>query len=110
MGKRKVVEYLKGGASVFGNWFHSLDAHAAVKVTTALYRLEQGNISNVKTVGEGGSEYKIYFGPGIRIYFGQDGYEFVILLGGGTKKMQRKEIKEAQMLWTQYKKEKKIKK
>jgi putative addiction module killer protein len=110
MGKRIIVEYLKGGASVFGNWFQSLDAHAAVKVTTALYRLEQGNFSNVKPVGEGVSEYKIDFGPGIRIYFGQDGDEFVILLGGGTKKMQRKEIKEAQMLWTQYKKEKKIKK
>jgi putative component of toxin-antitoxin plasmid stabilization module len=56
MGKRKVIEYLKGGASVFGNWFHSLDAHSAAKVTTALYRLEQGNFSNVKSVGEGVSE------------------------------------------------------
>ena len=50
------------------------------------------------------------YGPGIRIYFGEDGDELVILLGGGTKKMQRKDIKEAQMLWTQYKKEKKLKK
>ena len=110
MGKRKVVEYLKGGASVFGNWFHSLDAHTAAKVTTALYRLEQGNFSNVKSVGEGVSEYKIDFGPGIRVYFGQDGDELVILLGGGTKKMQRKDIKETQMLWAQYKKETKLKK
>jgi putative addiction module killer protein len=110
MSKRKVVEYLRGGASVFGNWFYSLDAQTAAKVTTALYRLEQGNFSNVKPVGEGVSEYKINFGPGIRIYFGEDGDELVILLGGGTKKMQRKDIKEAQMLWTQYKKEKKLKK
>jgi putative addiction module killer protein len=64
----------------------------------------------VKSVGEGVSEYKIDFGPGIRVYFGQDGDELVILLGGGTKKMQRKEIKENRMLWAQYKKEKKLKK
>ncbi|NCO68653.1 MAG: addiction module protein [Nitrospirae bacterium CG_4_10_14_0_8_um_filter_41_23] len=110
MGKKKVVEYLKEGSSVFGNWFHGLDAHAAAKVTTALYRLEQGNFSNVKSVGESVSEYKIDFGPGLRIYFGQDGDELVILLEGGKKKMQGKDIREAQMLWAQYKSEKKQKK
>ncbi len=86
MGRIRVVEYLKDGESVFGRWFNILDAHASAKVTTALYRLEQGNFSNVKSVGKGVSEYKIDFGPCYRIYFGQDGYELVILLGGGSKK------------------------
>jgi|SRR3989304_4892613 putative addiction module killer protein len=103
MAGRKVVEYLREGASPFGTWFFGLDAHAAAKVAAALYRLEQGNFSNVKAVGKGVSEYKIDFGPGYRIYFGQEGEEVVILLGGGTKKTQEKDIRTAQMLWAEYK-------
>jgi putative addiction module killer protein len=103
---RKVVEYLSKGSSPFGEWFSGLDAHAAAKVTSALYRLEQGNFSNVKTVGRGVAEYKIDFGPGYRIYFGQEGNEVVILLGGGSKKSQEKDIKTAQKLWLEYKTEK----
>ena len=110
MTARKVVEYVRKGASPFGAWFSSLDAHAAAKVAAALYRLEQGNISNVKSVGKGVAEYKIDFGPGYRIYFGQEGDEVVILLGGGSKKTQEKDIKIAQMLWLEYKIEKARKK
>lgn len=103
MANRKVVEYVKGGSSPFAGWFSALDAHAAAKVTAALYRLEQGNFSNVKSVGKGVSEYKIDFGPGYRIYFGQEGGELVILLGGGVKKTQEKDIYTAQTLWAEYK-------
>lgn len=66
MAERKVVEYLREGFSPFGKWFAGLDDRAAAKVTVALYRLEQGNFSNVKSVGKGVSEYKIEFGPGYR--------------------------------------------
>ena len=59
MEKIKVVEYFKDGVSSFGEWFNRLDPHAAAKAATALYRLEQGNFSNVKSVGKGVSEYKI---------------------------------------------------
>lgn len=104
MEKIKVVEYLKDGLSFFEKWFNGLDAHAAAKVTTALYRLEQGNFSHVKAVGKGVSEYKIDFGPGYRIYFGQEGNYLIILLGGGSKKTQNKDIEKAQLLWAQYKK------
>ena len=110
MEKIKVVEYLKNGISVFGKQFNSLDAHAAAKVTTALYRLEQGNLSNVKSVGKGVSEYKIDFGPGYRIYFAHEGSYLIILLGGGSKKTQSKDIRKAQLLWAQYKTDKKLKK
>lgn len=75
MVNRKVIEYVKAGSSPFSGWFSALDAHAAAKVATALYRLEQGNFSNVKSIGKGVSEYKIDFGPGYRIYFGQEGDE-----------------------------------
>ncbi len=102
----KVAEYVRDGESVFGKWFLTLDATAAAKLTTALYRLEQGNFSNVKSVGKGVSEYRIYFGPGYRIYFGRSGYELIILVGGGTKKTQKKDIEKAQMFWAEYKKRK----
>lgn len=108
MTKRKVVEYVRKSTSPFGAWFSRLDGHAAAKVVVALYRLEQGNYSNVKAIGKGISEYKIDFGPGYRIYFGQDGNELVILLGGGSKKTRQKGIKTAQMLWADYKARKEI--
>ncbi len=110
MANIKVVEYLQNGVSVFEKWFDGLDALAAAKVATALYRLEQGNFSNVKSVGQGVSECKIDFGPGYRIYFGREGNRLVILLGGGSKKTQSRDIRNAQSLWAQYKTEKKKRK
>ena len=103
MSKRKVVEYLRERSSPFGKWFEGLDPQAAAKVAVALYRLEQGNLSKVKSVGKGVSEYKVDFGPGYRVYFGQEGAEVIILLGGGSKKSQQKDIKTAQILWAEYK-------
>lgn len=79
---------------------------AAAKVAIALVRMEQGNLSNVKGVGAGVSEYGMDFGPGYRIYFGMDGDTLVILLGGGTKKRQGKDIEAAQSLWREYKQRK----
>jgi len=102
-GTLRVVEYLEGGTSPFGRWFAALNAPAAAKVTTALYRLEQGHRSNVKSVGKGVSEYKIDFGPGYRIYFGQEGDALIILLGGGSKKTQTGDIQIAQARWAAYK-------
>ena len=80
---------------------------AAAKVTIALTRMEQGNFSNAKGVGAGVYEYKIDFGPGYRIYFGRDGERIVILIGGGTKKRQNKDIQAVQACWADYKQRKK---
>jgi putative addiction module killer protein len=103
----KVREYLDvNGRSFFAKWFGGLNAPAAAKVTTALVRIEQGNFSNAKSVGSGVYEYKIDFGPGYRIYFGKDGETIVILLGGGTKKHQDKDIEIAQYHWNEYKRRK----
>ena len=68
--------------------------------------MEQGNLSNAKGVGAGVSEFRIDFGPGYRIYFGKDGDTLIILLGGGTKKRQKKDIEVAQTLWRKYKQRK----
>jgi len=99
----RVTEYLEGGVSPFGRWFEGLNAPAAAKVATAIYRLEQGHRANVKPVGKGVSEYRIDFGPGYRIYFGQDGDTLIILLGGGSKKTQAGDIRIAQARWAAYK-------
>ncbi|MEX2354091.1 MAG: type II toxin-antitoxin system RelE/ParE family toxin [Gammaproteobacteria bacterium] len=104
---RNVTEYIdEYGYSPFGKWFSSINPVAAAKVSTALYRLQQGNTSNTKSVGKGVFEYKIDFGAGYRVYFGQDGAICVILLCGGTKKCQTADIKQACRYWADYKKRK----
>ncbi len=103
-----VREYLAAdGSSPYRKWFNSLNAQAAAKVAIASTRIEQGNLSNAKSVGAGLHEYCIDFGPGYRIYFGRDGDRLVILLGGGTKKRQQEDIRRAQALWVDYKRRKK---
>ena len=83
-----------------------LNAAAAAKVAVALARLEQGNLSNAKGVGEGVLEYRINFGPGYRVYFGRDGEVVVILLTGGTKKRQQRDIDAATAMWADYRRRK----
>ena len=95
-----------GGLQPFAEWFADLDPVARAKVTRALARLEQGNFSNVKPVGEGVIEYRIDFGPGYRVYFGRDGEALVILLMGGTKKRQQRDIDAAHAYWQDYKQRK----
>jgi putative addiction module killer protein len=92
----------------FAVWFADLDPVARAKVTRAIARMEQGNLSNAKSVGEGVLEYKIDFGPGYRVYFGRDGNALIILLTGGTKKRQQRDIKTATDYWRDYKQSRRI--
>jgi putative addiction module killer protein len=99
----KIREYIDPqGRSPYAIWFDGLNARAAAKVATALVRMEQGNLSSVKGVRAGVSECRIDFGPGYRVYFGKDGDTLIILLGGGTKKRQQKDIEAPQDLWREY--------
>jgi len=103
----RVVVYLDAtGRSTFTKWFEELNSEAAAKVTTALYRMGQGNFSNVEGVGGGVFEYRINFGPGYRIYFGKDGEKLVVLLGGSAKKRQQQAIHAAAQSWMDYKRRK----
>jgi len=100
----EIREYIdRQGRSAYANWFNGLNAQAAARLVTALIRLEKGNLSNVKGVGEGVFEYRIDFGPGYRIYFGKEEDTLIVLLGGGTKKRQQKDIENARMMWKEYK-------
>ena len=99
----EIREYLdRAGRSPYGTWVANLNALAAAKIAIAAYRLSQENFSNVKGVGGGVYERKIDFGPGYRIYFGKDGERLIILLGGGTKKRQQRDIEEAITRWRDY--------
>ncbi len=91
------------GTSPFEKWFVGIDIAAAAKVSVAISRIEQGHVSNVKTVGDGVLEYRIDWGPGYRLYFGRDGAAIVILLTGGTKQRQQRDIEAAKALWSDYK-------
>lgn len=71
-------------------------------MSRALTQLELGG-GDLKALGEGVAELRIDYGPGYRVYFGQDGETLVILLCGGTKKRQQKDIDRAKALWAEYK-------
>lgn len=99
----EVRYYVDGhGRSPFAKWFADLDSIARAKVAAAIARLEQGNVSRVKLLGAGVLEYKIDFGPGYRVYFGRVGETLVILLTGGTKKRQQRDIDTAVAFWRDY--------
>jgi len=99
----RLVEYVrKDGSSPFRAWFEGLDSQATTKVAVATLRLESGNTSSIKAIGKI-AEYRIDWGPGYRVYLGRDGAELIILLGGGTKRHQDRDIARAAMLFAEYK-------
>ena len=103
----EVLEYItEDEKSPFAVWFSRLGPQAAAKIAVALIRMEQGNLSNCKSLGGGLWENKLVFGPGYRLYFGKSGEKIVILLTGGTKGSQSKDIKKAKSYWQDYKKRK----
>lgn len=109
MGHELVELLLPDGTSPFARWFASLDAIAAAKVRVALSRMEGGNLSAVKWF-RGIGECRIDWGPGYRIYLAKDGQTLILLLGGGTKSRQQKEIDGALEAWEQYKRRKTLQK
>ncbi|MHB8303679.1 MAG: type II toxin-antitoxin system RelE/ParE family toxin [Acidobacteriaceae bacterium] len=103
----EVREYIDAqGRTPYRNWLVKLDAGTRARVIAAVLRMEHGNFSAAKCVGSGLSELRLDFGPGYRVYFGSDGKQLVILLGGGSKKRQQADIDAARALWTEYKKRK----
>jgi putative addiction module killer protein len=71
-----------------------------------LVQLSLGNLSEVKSVGGGVFERRLDFGPGYRLYFGRDGEGLIILLAGGTKSRQQRDIESARQYWEDYKRRK----
>ncbi|MBE2231942.1 MAG: type II toxin-antitoxin system RelE/ParE family toxin [Anaerolinea sp.] len=81
---------------VYANWFARLrDRQARARIDVRIRRLSLGNPGDVRPVGEGVSELRIDYGPGYRVYFVQRGLELVILLAGGDKRTQDRDIQVA---------------
>jgi putative addiction module killer protein len=88
----------------FEGWFASLrDKQSARRIQARIDRAEEGNFGDHRSVGEGVSEMRIHHGPGFRVYFTLRGLEIVILLAGGDKSSQTKDIELAQDLARQLK-------
>lgn len=91
-------------SDTFAKWIDTLrDRAGAAQILRRLARLEGGHAGRVAAIGEGLTELKIDFGPGYRVYYGQRGEELVIILGGGDKSTQDRDIKAAKKLWSEWK-------
>jgi putative addiction module killer protein len=110
-GERIVRIYLtRADRSPFEEWFDGLsDERARDRILARIARLRLGNPGDWKKVGSGVFEMRIDYGPGYRLYFGQEGSQMVILLIGGDKSTQARDIKRAKEYWHEYKQNKEAK-
>jgi putative addiction module killer protein len=94
---------LQSGLVPFDEWFDALhDRKMQAAVDARLTRVRAGNFGDCKSVGGGVFELRIALGPGLRVYYGLQGQRVVILLGGGDKSTQARDIRRAQQLWQQF--------
>ncbi len=102
--EQDVREYLKlDGSNPFQEWLSKLkDVQTRARIRVRLNRIRMGNFGDCRPVGEGVHEFRIPFGPGFRVYFGNDGPTVVILLCGGEKKSQPRDIETAKKYWQDY--------
>lgn len=103
--QKTVIVYIdEYGNEPYTNWLSSLkDQKAKERIRVRIRRLESGLYGDCEPVGEGVSELRMFFGPGYRIYFGEDEVNTVILLSGGDKGSQNRDIKIAKEYWKEYK-------
>ncbi|NJL11161.1 MAG: type II toxin-antitoxin system RelE/ParE family toxin [Calothrix sp. SM1_7_51] len=91
------------GKEPFTTWLEDLgDLKASQRIQARLFRVEQGNYGDFKALDDGVFELRCNFGPGYRIYFGEDGDTIVVILCGGDKSSQSKDIKIAKVYWQDY--------
>ncbi|MEG5018190.1 MULTISPECIES: type II toxin-antitoxin system RelE/ParE family toxin [unclassified Microcoleus] len=101
---REIQRYVAVGGQVpFDNWFDSLrNSKISTIINKRLSRVILGNLGDCQSVGEGVFELRIDYGPGFRIYFGQVGTTIILLLCGGDKSTQDRDIRQAIEYWTDY--------
>ena len=102
--KKSVHYYIKSnGKSPFLDWINSLDVKQQVIVDRYIQRVVQGGArKSVKNLKAGVFEIKIPYSSGLRVYFGEDGNKIILLLVGGDKKTQTRDIKKAKEYWRYY--------
>ena len=101
---REVLEYLTAsGISPFAEWRRTLDVRVRERIDRVIERFYDGNLGDHKGVGEGLVETRINAGPGYRVYYGCDRQRIIILLAGGIKRSQPRDIYRAKKRWSDYK-------
>ena len=99
----ELLLYHRGKSAPFSDWLASLkDARAVGIVRARLNRIRLGNFGDCRSVGGSVQELRIDYGPGFRVYFGRRNSFVVVLLLGGSKKSQAKDIEIARRLWREY--------
>ena len=99
----KVCEYVdRKGLSQFRKWLETLDRPVKARVQARIFRFEMGNLGDFKSVGKGVYEARFDFGPGHRVYFGMEVNRLILLLAGGDKSTQTRDIEKAQGFWKEY--------
>jgi putative addiction module killer protein len=97
----------ENGKEPFNEWLYSIkDIKTQARIDNRLERLRVGNFGDCRTLSGGIFELRLHFGPGYRIYYGRLGNEIVVLLIGGDKSNQVRDIKKAQQYWEDYKRNK----
>ena len=106
--KQEVLEYLNAaGESPFEKWLTGLkDIKGRAFIRKKINQLRLGYLLDIQSLGSGLFEVRIFFGPGYRIYFGERNKNTVVLLWGGNKGSQKRDIKKANQYWKIYKEEK----
>ena len=101
---REIERYVTADGQIpFDNWFDSIRvSKTQTIISKRLDRVRMGNLGDYRSVGGGVFELRIDYGPGYRIYFGQVGTTIVLLLCGGDKSTQIKDIRQAQKYWRDY--------
>jgi putative addiction module killer protein len=93
----------ESGKEPFVEWLDGLrDGITQKRILARLTRLEQGNYGDCKSVSEGVSELRMFFGSGYRVYFGEHGNDWVVLLCGGDKGSQDTDIQQTKVYWQRY--------
>ena len=94
------------GFSAFVHWYQSLiDLTVRARIRARLVRVQAGNLGDCESLGSGVHELRMFFGPGYRVYFALRGDAIVILLYGGDKASQKKDVKEAKKIWRDFRNE-----
>ena len=101
--KQVVVYQTENGKEPFNEWLDSLkDTKTVARIISRLGRVELGNYGDAKSVGEGVKELRYTFGAGYRVYFAEVDNTIVLLLCGGHKSSQKRDIKTARRYWQDY--------
>lgn len=97
-------EYITAaGRSPFAQWLEGLrDRRARARISARLARVRLGNLGDYQAVGDGVYELRIFYGPGYRVYFALEAHRVVLLLAGGTKATQQRDIASAKSYWADY--------